>query len=141
MWKYTHHIGEGRGTRLIAEHGDPGRIARVGYTYLHMPIVAGIVLAAVGDDLALRHPMDPAGVAQLAALLGGPALYLAGLGAFKRLSLGWMPLSHSVGLAAFGLVAVLGQDAPLLAIAAAATAILIAVAVWEHLSLHGGDTA
>ena len=35
---------------------DPGRLARSGYTYLHIPIVAGIIVAAVGDELVLHHP-------------------------------------------------------------------------------------
>jgi low temperature requirement protein LtrA len=137
MWWVYFHIGEGRGTRLIATHDDPGRIARLGYTYLHAPIVAGIVLAAVGDDILMKHPGDPAGVQQIAALVGGPALYLAGLAAFKRLSLGRVPLSHMVGLVLLGALAVLGGGLPVLAVALGVAATLVLVAAWEHVSLRG----
>jgi low temperature requirement protein LtrA len=140
MWWIYFNIGEERGARFIAQHQDPGRIARVGYTYLHAPIVAGIVLAAVGDDFTLRHPTDPAGMKDAAAILGGPALYIAGLALFKRLSHRYLPLSHCVG---FGLLVVLFPFAELLTplgMAALAAATLILVAVWEHVSLRGRAT-
>ena len=140
MWWVYFHIGEGRGARLITQHDDPGRIARIGYTYIHAPIVAGVVLAAVGDDFLLRHPTDPAGVKEAAALLGGPALYLVGLALFKRLSLGWLPLSHLVGLGVLAVLAVVMQGLPVLAMGAAAAAALVLVAAWEHVSLGGRRT-
>ena len=56
MWVIYFNIGAERASRLIASSDDPGRLARNGYTYLHILIVAGIIVAAVGDDLALHHP-------------------------------------------------------------------------------------
>ena len=35
---------------------DPGRLARDAYTYLHLPIVAGIIATAVGTDLLIAEP-------------------------------------------------------------------------------------
>ncbi|WP_449340936.1 low temperature requirement protein A [Streptomyces canarius] len=37
----------------ISHARDAGRLARLSYTYLHLPIVAGIVVSAVGDQLLL----------------------------------------------------------------------------------------
>ena len=48
MWVVYFNIGAERSSRLIAASSDPGRLARSGYTYLHIPIVAGIIVAAVG---------------------------------------------------------------------------------------------
>ena len=59
MWVIYFNIGAERASRLIASSKDPGRLARNGYTYLHILIVAGIIVAAVGDDLALHHPRRP----------------------------------------------------------------------------------
>jgi low temperature requirement protein LtrA len=137
MWWVYFHIGAERGTRHIGGASDPGRVARLGYTYLHIPVVAGIVLAAVGDERILHHPQGAATPADAVAILGGPALYLAGLALFKRMSAGRLPLSHLLGLA---LLAVLGVAVPLLSplgLAALAAACLVLVAVWEHLSLSG----
>lgn len=55
-------------------------VGRDAYTYLHFPLVAGIVLAAVGVEHALATAAghEPVGTVFAAALLGGPALVLAG---------------------------------------------------------------
>ena len=94
---------------------------------------------AVGDELVLAHPAHaaPAGIA---AIIGGPALYLAGVGAFKWVSneRPLPPLSHLVGL---GLLALLCLPAfahllSALAIAAATSATLVLVAAREQFSLR-----
>jgi low temperature requirement protein LtrA len=58
---------------------ERGRIGRDIYTYLHLPIVAGIVLVAVGDEIVLAHPTDDLHDAGALVALGGPALFLGGL--------------------------------------------------------------
>ena len=58
---------------------ERGQIGRDIYTYLHLPIVAGIVLVAVGDELVIAHPTDALHDAGALVALGGPALFLAGL--------------------------------------------------------------
>ena len=34
---------------------DPGRLARDAYTYIHIPIIAGVIVTAVGDELVIAH--------------------------------------------------------------------------------------
>jgi low temperature requirement protein LtrA len=58
---------------------ERGRIGRDIYTYLHLPVIAGIVLVAVGDELVLGHPTDDLHDAGALVALGGPALFLLGL--------------------------------------------------------------
>ena len=58
---------------------ERGQIGRDIYTYLHLPIVAGIVLVAVGDEVVIAHPTDDLRAAGALVALGGPALFLAGL--------------------------------------------------------------
>jgi low temperature requirement protein LtrA len=53
-------------------------------TYFHLPMVAGIIAAAVGDELVISRPGSRARLAAAAVILGGPALYLAGQTLFKR---------------------------------------------------------
>jgi low temperature requirement protein LtrA len=137
MWWVYFNIGAERGTRHITSAGDPGRMARLGYTYLHLPVVAGIVVAAVGDEMILHHPQGHTDRAAVACILGGPALYLGGLLLFKRIGLGRLPLSHLVGLALLALLLLVA--APVLsplALAVSANAVLVLVAIWEHLSLR-----
>ena len=82
MWWLYFDKGLAAGHHRIAHADDPGRHARTNYTYLHLPIVAGIILCAVADELVLAHP-DHAINAGLVVMLGGPALYLLGVGSFK----------------------------------------------------------
>jgi low temperature requirement protein LtrA len=138
MWWIYFDMGAERGSRAIRHSKDPGRAARLAYTYLHLPIVAGIVVSAVGDELSLSHPHAPAEPAQVAVLLGGPGLYLLGNALFKKtVNDANLPLSHLVGLAL--LLALLWPAAslPVLALSSMTTAVLLLVAVWETLSLRG----
>jgi low temperature requirement protein LtrA len=65
------HFREARGERLL-------RIARDSYSYLHLPMIAGIVLVALGVKKAIGHVEDPLETVPAVALFGGIALYYAG---------------------------------------------------------------
>ncbi len=136
MWAVYFNIGAERASRLIASSEDPGRLARSGYTYIHILIVAGIILTAVGDELVLRHPSGHASPGAVATIVGGPALYLAGNALFKRLSAPYLPLSHLVGLGLLALLAPAGLYVSPLVLAAGATTVLIIVVIWEWMSLR-----
>ena len=135
MWVVYFNIGAERSSRVVAASDDPGRLARSGYTYMHIPIVAGIIVAAAADELTLHHPGGHTDIKTAAAILGGPALYLAGNLMFKWLTAPYPPLSHMVGLALLAALILAVPVSPPLALSAAATAVLILVAVWEWLSL------
>src|SRR3954451_18110209 len=76
---------------LVAErrltNAAPGlernRIGRDSYSYLHFPMVAGIVLLALGLKKTLGHVEDPLKVVPAAAMLGGTAVYLLAHVAFR----------------------------------------------------------
>jgi low temperature requirement protein LtrA len=57
-------------------------LAREGYSYLHLPLVAGIVLFAFGLKTTLGHVSDELGTVPAVGLCGGAALYLLGQIAF-----------------------------------------------------------
>jgi low temperature requirement protein LtrA len=139
MWWIYFDTGAVRARHRIAHSHDPGRVGRSAYTVIHLPIVAGIIVSAVADEIVLEHPAhaDAAGVA---AILAGPALYLVGNAIFK-----WItndrrtpPLSHLVGLALLAVLAapVFTHALSALALGAATTAILIVVAAWEYRALR-----
>jgi hypothetical protein len=64
------------------------RIARDSYTYLHMPMVAGIVLFALGRQEDARARRRRPRAVPAVALCGGGALYLVALSALKRRNIG-----------------------------------------------------
>jgi low temperature requirement protein LtrA len=143
MWWIYFDIGAKRGGEAIEQEAEAGRLARNAYTYLHMPIVAGIVVTAVADEMMLAHPVGHhAEVDFILVACGGPLLFLLGNQAFK-----WMtadrptpPLSHTIGAAlliGIGIGGRYGHWEPL-TIGAAVTAALIVTALWEWFSLNGG---
>jgi low temperature requirement protein LtrA len=70
--------------RLTAARGEErARQARDSYSYLHLPMVAGIIFSALGIEQTLAHTGDPLGTIPAVALCGGIALYLLGHNAFR----------------------------------------------------------
>jgi low temperature requirement protein LtrA len=122
-------------TATISRADDPGRLARISYTYLHLPIVAGVIVAAVADELVLAHPEGHAETAGKAAILGGPALYVLGNALSKGTITRRLPLSHLAGLMLLALLAPFASAWSPLFLSASTSAILVIVAVWEQASL------
>jgi low temperature requirement protein LtrA len=102
------------------------RMAIEAYTYGHFPIVAGIIVAAIGVEGVLAHAGDSAGLGAFYAvpLYGGTALYLAGHLFFKRRVLGSTSWERPVALAALLLALPLAIVLPPLAALAGIVAIL-----------------
>jgi low temperature requirement protein LtrA len=75
--------------RLSAAQGEErARLARDSYSYLHLPMVAGIIFVALGVKQTLSHVGDPLGTISAVALCGGVALYLLGHNAFRLREVG-----------------------------------------------------
>jgi low temperature requirement protein LtrA len=138
MWAVYFNIGAERASRQIARSDDPGRLGRSGYTYLHILIVAGIIVSAVADELVLSHPLGHTDLATTLVIVGAPALYLLGTASFKSLTAPNVPLSHLIGFGLLALVAAAGMIASPLVLSAATAVSLIVVAVWEWASLKRG---
>jgi low temperature requirement protein LtrA len=134
MWWVYFHIGHKRGAHLIEHTENSGGLARLAFTYLHIPIVAGIVLGAVGSERAIAHPLDLGTYAEGASLIGGLVLFLVGSGLFKRVSSNNFPLSHWIGLALAVAAFFAGPFMPLWALNGLGAVILMIVAVWESWS-------
>jgi low temperature requirement protein LtrA len=131
MWWIYFNVGAERASEMISKSDDAGRLARLAYTYMHIPIVAGIVVCAVADELVLAHPTGHSEAKLVVAAIGGPAIYLIGNAMFKRTVYGWYPLSHLGGLAMLGLIAAGSPYLSPLWLCGLATATFVMVAIWE----------
>lgn len=141
MWWLYFNVGAVRAEERISHSDDPGRYARLVYTYIHLPIIAGIIASAAADELVLAHPHDALEPIERALVIGGPALFLIGNALFKRASWKWFPLSHLVALAALAVLTVFSAALSALALGLATSAILILAALWETISLAPGERA
>jgi low temperature requirement protein LtrA len=135
-WIYFDRSAEA-GSGVLEAAGDPGRLARSAYTYFHLPIVAGIIVTAVADDLVIAHPTDPTNVALVAVVLGGPALFLIGHALFKRALFGVLSVPRLVAVAVLLLLAPVGLVLSPLVLAILGTVVVVAVAVLETLRAPG----
>jgi low temperature requirement protein LtrA len=108
---------------------DPGRLARDAYTYGHLPIVAGIIATAVGQDLLIAHPQQTLHGVGLAMVLGGPALFLLGETLFRRRITGTWNRERLVALGLLLLLLPLSVHVSVLLLSAIATSVLIALAL------------
>ena len=114
---------------------NPGRaqneLARDAYSYIHFAMVAGIVLVALGAKKTLEHVGDDLKTVPAVALVGGAALYLLALVAFRlriRHTLSRTRLvSALILVAALPLALVL----PALATLAIVLAVLLGLIVYE----------
>jgi low temperature requirement protein LtrA len=105
------------------------RIARDSFTYLHLPMVAGIILIAIGIKKALPHIGDELEAVPAVALCGGAALYLAALSAFKRRNIGSWNFPRLIAASALVVLAPIATAIPaLVAVGLVATvgAVLVA---------------
>ncbi|MDF8334212.1 low temperature requirement protein A [Novosphingobium cyanobacteriorum] len=142
MWWIYFDVGAERGAKHIENHAEPGRVARNAYTYLHMPIVAGVVVSAVADALILEEPRGPVTEGLVLTQCGGLLVYLLGTAVFKRFGnrLGNTPLSHLAGIA---LLLGLGgwslwRGPSAIGFFGCSVVVLAVVAMWEWGSYHGG---
>jgi low temperature requirement protein LtrA len=62
---------------------EQNELARDSYSYLHLPMVAGIVLVALGLKKTIADVEEPLKLVPAAALLGGTSLYLLAHVAFR----------------------------------------------------------
>ena len=136
MWWIYFHKGAEAGSEQISKSSEPGRLARLAYTYLHMPIVAGIIVAAVADELVLKHPSGHSDLKTVISAIGGPLLFLFGTILFKHSFRGFLQLSHGVGIVALCVLAWFASELSPLVLSILTTSIMIAVAVWESISLQ-----
>jgi low temperature requirement protein LtrA len=83
-WAYFDWVALDAESRFRRARGDTrASIARDAYSYLHLPMIAGIVLIALGVKKTIGDVGEPLKTAPAVALFGGIALYYAGHVGFR----------------------------------------------------------
>ena len=112
---------------------EQNAMARDSYSYLHLPMVAGIVLVALGLKKTLGAVDDPLETVPAVAMLGGAALYLLAHVAFRLRNI--RTLNKQRLITAFGLLALLpaALELPSLATLGILAAVLVGLISYEVL--------
>jgi low temperature requirement protein LtrA len=118
-----------------AAEADRARMARDSFTYLHLPMVAGIVVFAFGVKVTLAHVDAHLASVPAVALAGGVALYLLALSALKRRNIGSWNYPRLVVAAVLALLVPATTHLPALAalsLVAAVACGLVAYETWRY---------
>jgi low temperature requirement protein LtrA len=132
-WLYFEYVA-GIAQRRLELAPNRTILARDGYTYLHVVMVAGVIVWAVGDELVIAHPGAELPSDQVVAVVAGPAIYLLGHVLFRlRMagSLAWKRLAGALGCVVVGAI---GTLVPALLLISLVVAVLIGVIVAEHIA-------
>ena len=88
-WAYFDVVALAAERRLRRADGSEAlAIARDSYSYLHLPMITGIIFFAVGVKKTIAHVGDPLHTVPAVALCGGVALYLLAHVAFRLRNMG-----------------------------------------------------
>jgi low temperature requirement protein LtrA len=137
-----------------AEGNRQIRLARNGYTFLHLPMIIGIIMMSLGLKKAIGYVAgvdghalgDPIYGVPLAALYGGAALYLLAHVGFKYLMTGVLNRERIAVVVLLPALTPLVANLPALVTLAVLTAVLVALIGFEtyryaelrHEIRHGG---
>jgi low temperature requirement protein LtrA len=129
-WTYFDRFADEAEERLRRDD-NPVLAAADGYSYLHLLLVAGIILFAVGVKSAIAHVDEPLGDAARLCLCGGVALYLVGHAAFRLRMTGRVELAKVAAAAAALVVFAITGDADAWVTALCVTGVLAALTFQE----------
>jgi low temperature requirement protein LtrA len=118
--------------RLMQSTGlELHRLALHAYSYLHLPMAAGIVLFALGLKTTVDHVGEPLDTVPAVALCGGAALYLLGHIAFLFRTTGRVFRRRTVGAVVLLTLIPLAVAIPALAALALVSAVCALVVAYE----------
>jgi len=117
---------------MLADRSGAQRIAlaRDVYTYLHLPMVTGIVLFAFAMKATLAHVGDELGTIPAVGLCGGPALYLFAYVALR------VRVSRTLGHGRVGAAVACALLVPVATVVPALAALGLVAAVWVGLHAY-----
>jgi low temperature requirement protein LtrA len=129
-WAYFDWVAFVVQARLAEASGaSRATLARDAYSYLHLPMVAGIVLFALGLKVALAHVHDPLATIPAIGLNGGVALYLlAHIGLRLRIRGGFGHGRPAATILLLGLIPVAMKAPALTSLALVATVCTLLIA-------------
>jgi low temperature requirement protein LtrA len=132
-WLYFDVVALVAARRL--ENAEPGKeqneIGRDSFSYLHFPMVAGIVLLALGLKKTLEHTDEALKLVPAAAMLGGAAIYLLAHVAFRWRNIHTLNRQRLAMAAVLPLLIPLAVEVPALAALAGLAALLVGLVAYE----------
>jgi low temperature requirement protein LtrA len=139
-WTYFDRFAEIAEARL-REHDDPVLAAADSYSYLHLLLVAGIIIFAAGVKYVVKAADDPLQDAPRLALCGGVALYLVGHVAFRRRMIGDLGYEKAVVAVALLVLFAVGSGISAWAMTGAVALLLAGLCAVDYMAERRGHVA
>jgi low temperature requirement protein LtrA len=131
MWWVYFNAAAAVAQRRLELAANRVQMARDGYTYLHVLMVAGIIVSAVGDELVIAHPGEVLDGPEIAAVVAGPAIYLFALVLFRLRMAGTLSRKRLGGALACVVAGLIGTAVSALVLGLVIVAIMVAVITAE----------
>ena len=136
-----------RSVRTTFEHALSSRdgyarscMARDVFSFLHFPMLCGVIAMAVATEQALAHPDQALPGDMRAALAGGTVLFVGGTAVAMWRATGRLPVSRVILVAAAAIAIVAFGASPAVAMGIL-IALLVAIAAIEHRQPHASPAA
>jgi len=133
-WLYFDVVALVAARRL--EHAAPGRerneIARDSFSFLHLPMIAGIVLLALGFKKTLEHVDDALKIEIAVAMLGGLVAYLLAHVAFRWRTVHRFSTQRVVAAVVLAALTPVAIEVPALVTLALVLLVLVVLIVYEN---------
>ena len=131
-WAYFDVVALVAGRRLAKLQGrERNEMARDSYSYLHFPMIAGIVLVALAEKKTIGHTSEALKIVPAVALLGGLAMYLLAHVAFRYRNIHSLNRGRLLVALLYLALIPLAVEIPALAMTLIATAIFCALIAYE----------
>jgi low temperature requirement protein LtrA len=128
LWWIYFDTSSADGHHAITHSDNPGKIGAY-FHYVHVLLIAGVIVCAVGNELAMAHPAGEMNFKLTAVLIAGPALYLFGNALYKKIIYGHFPPSHIAGIGVLIVIGLFAHLTDLLMINGLTTVLLVAIAL------------
>jgi low temperature requirement protein LtrA len=132
MWWAYFGLKHGAAARLWrAPAPERARLARDAYSYLHLPLVAGIICYSLGVGEAIAHPDEPLQPPLGLALCGGATLFYAGEVLYRWRDHHEIATDRLVTSVVLAALIPMASAVPALIVLVAVTAVSVAFVAWE----------
>ena len=130
-WAYFDRVA-GEAENRLAAHEEPVLAAADAYSYLHLLLVSGIIVSAIGLKAAVGHSAESLSEGARLALCGGVALYLGGHIAFGLRLVGELSVAKAVAAGACMTIFIVAGESPAWATVGTLAGVLALLVVFEH---------
>lgn len=133
LWRiYFYRAGVLLPAGIVTSH-DPARYTR-SLSHLHIIMIAGLVISAASEDVIVSHPTGHNTIVWVAAITGGPAVFLVGRMLLDKLTFNRVSRSRIVGLALLAAVVPIAVGFPPILVTTTVNVILTLVVVSDTIS-------